>query len=99
MKNFTEFLSDMSCEIRNDLNGIEGFSVLMISSGISPEGRSCYNGIIRRNTENLVRLVDDILFAARFRAGGVSLRSSYCKPAFVPLSFQRNGPIRKIFSQ
>jgi len=57
----TEFLRNMSHEIRTPMNGIMGFSELLNQPDLAPEMRMEYTSIITRNSEQLLRIIDDIL--------------------------------------
>lgn len=57
----TIFLSNMSHEVRTPLNGILGFSELLIHKEISSDDREKYVEIIKSNGEQLIRIIYDIL--------------------------------------
>lgn len=57
----TEFLNNMSHEIRTPMNGIMGFSDLLNKPGISDEKRTTYTKIIQNSSQQLLRIIDDIL--------------------------------------
>lgn len=57
----TAFLSNMSHEIRTPLNGILGFTELLQLNAEVPEKRKKYLGIIRSNSEQLMKIIEDIL--------------------------------------
>ncbi len=57
----TEFLHNMSHEIRTPMNGIMGFSDLLTTPGLSDEKIAYYSSIIRNNSDQLLRIIDDIL--------------------------------------
>lgn len=68
MKN--RFLSNMSYHIRIPLNGVVGFSQLIASeSNMTDEVRKEYSSIIQKNSEELMRLVNDVLDLSRLEAG------------------------------
>lgn len=62
------FLSNMSHEIRTPLNAIVGFSEIIATSD-NPEEREEYLGIIRKNSDLLLQLVNDILDISRIESG------------------------------
>jgi PAS domain S-box-containing protein len=57
----TEFLHNMSHEIRTPLNGIMGFSEMLNNPNISEEKRRNYSKIIMNSSQQLLRVIDDIL--------------------------------------
>lgn len=57
----TEFLNNMSHEIRTPMNGIIGFSEFLDKPGITEEKRKYYTKIIRNSSEQLLRIINDIL--------------------------------------
>ena len=67
------FLANMSHEIRTPLNAIVGFSNILISDiDISKEERSEYVGIINKNSDLLLKLINDILELSRIESGHMS---------------------------
>ena len=66
------FLANMSHEIRTPLNAIVGFSNL-IESTEDPNDRSEFIKIINRNSENLLRLINDILDLSRLDANIIKI--------------------------
>jgi signal transduction histidine kinase len=57
----TEFLHNMSHEVRTPLNGIMGFSRLLKKDGLSDEKRKQFADIVVQSGEKLQRVIDDIL--------------------------------------
>lgn len=57
----TEFLNNMSHEIRTPMNGILGFSNLLNKKGITDEKRNNFITIIQNSSNQLLRIIDDIL--------------------------------------
>lgn len=73
MKN--HFLSTMSYNIRIPLNGVVGFSQLLSADeGIDGKTRKEYTAIIQKNSEELMRLVNDVLDLSRLEAGMMKLQ-------------------------
>lgn len=67
MKN--RFLATMSYNIRIPLNGVVGFSQLIASEpNMEEEARREYSAIIQKNSEELMRLVNDVLDLSRLEA-------------------------------
>jgi signal transduction histidine kinase/CheY-like chemotaxis protein len=76
------FLANMSHEIRTPLGAVLGFGQLLDDSTLSAPERRSYLDAIKRNGENLTRLIDDILDLTKVEAGrlevetvGLSLRA------------------------
>ncbi len=67
------FVSAVSFEMRTPLTSILGFSELLASREVPPEMESEYLGIIRREADNLSRLVEDLLDVSRLESGKVRL--------------------------
>lgn len=57
----TEFLHNMSHEIRTPMNGIMGFSSLLEDPDISDEKQKQYIKFITNSSNQLLRIIDDIL--------------------------------------
>ncbi|MFA6128661.1 MAG: PAS domain S-box protein [Bacteroidales bacterium] len=57
----TEFLHNMSHEVRTPMNGIIGFSQLLDDPDLSTEKQKQFAKIIINNSEQLLRIIDDIL--------------------------------------
>lgn len=68
MKN--RFLSNISHAIRVPLNGVLGFSQIITNEmDLDEESRKEYAAIIQQNTEQLMRLVNNVLDLSRLEAG------------------------------
>lgn len=72
------FLANMSHEIRTPLNSIVGFSDVLASGESTPEDNQNYYGIIKTNSDLLLRLINDILDISRLEAGKVMLTWENC---------------------
>jgi len=57
----TEFLHNMSHEVRTPLNGIIGFSRLLKKENITEEKRNQFADIVIQSSDNLQKVIDDIL--------------------------------------
>lgn len=65
----SRFLSNMSHAIRVPLNSVVGFSQLMATDAeIEEKTRNEYSNIIQKNTEQLMRLVNNVLDLSRLEA-------------------------------
>ncbi len=73
-KERAQFLAVVSHEMRTPLTSIISFSELLRgeAGGLSPEGMR-FLGIIERNADRLLRLIDDLLMLNRLEAGGLPL--------------------------
>jgi two-component system, sensor histidine kinase len=70
----SEFLAMMSHEVRTPLNGVLGFSDLLLSSHLSPEQRS-YAETISTSGRTLLIVLNDILDFSKIEAGKLELES------------------------
>ena len=74
-----QFLATMSHEVRTPLNGIVGFTSLLLETPLSSEQRE-YVQTIRMSTEALIQLTGDILDFARIESGKLKLDPLACDP-------------------
>ncbi|NCC50554.1 MAG: hybrid sensor histidine kinase/response regulator [Spartobacteria bacterium] len=79
------FLANVSHEIRTPLNGIMGFAELMLGAS-TPERMQEYAGIVLRESEGLLELINDILDEAKIEAGKLEL---YHQPMDIEQLVQR----------
>jgi len=70
------FLTNISHEIRTPLNGIVGFSKLLSSTDLDREQQD-FLQTIRKSSEDLMGIVDDLLDIAKIESGRVELEASY----------------------
>ncbi len=68
------FLANMSHEIRTPLNGILGFTQLMRSTPLNSEQEE-FMDVIAGSSENLLKIVNDILDLSKIRAGKIELET------------------------
>jgi len=68
-----EFLAMLGHELRNPLSAISNASQILGRRDCTPEQREFATGVVTRQTQNLVRMVDDLLDAGRLVAGKVGL--------------------------
>jgi PAS domain S-box-containing protein len=71
------FLATMSHEVRTPLNGIVGFTSLLLDTTLTPEQRE-YVQTIRTSGEALIHLTGDILDFSRFESGRLQLDTAPC---------------------
>jgi len=69
----TAFLANMSHEIRTPLNGILGFSELLVKPGIQEDKKTKYYHIIQSSSQQLLRIINDILDISRIQTGELSI--------------------------
>ncbi|MBX3021907.1 MAG: PAS domain-containing protein [Bdellovibrionales bacterium] len=74
----SSFLANMSHEIRTPLGAIIGFVDLMKDPDITWKDFSGYIGVVERNAEQLLRIINDILDLAKVEAGRMVLEEIRC---------------------
>lgn len=70
----SRFLANMSHEIRTPLGAILGFSELLSEPDMSPKERQESIAVIRRNGEQLSKIIDEILDLSKVEAGKLELQ-------------------------
>jgi len=75
----SQFLATMSHEVRTPLNGIIGFTSLLLETQLTPEQEE-YIQIIRTSGEALIQLTGDILDFAHIESGSLKLDLRPCNP-------------------
>ncbi|MDH6342868.1 signal transduction histidine kinase [Parabacteroides sp. PFB2-12] len=66
------FLANMSHEIRTPLNAIVGFSEILAAED-DPENREEFISIIRKNSDLLLQIINDILDISRIESGKIEI--------------------------
>ncbi|TRX66334.1 ABC transporter substrate-binding protein [Carboxylicivirga sp. M1479] len=72
----TAFLSNMSHEIRTPMNGIVGFTDLLKDSSIRQKEREHYLDIIEDNSQQLLRIISDIIDISKIEASQLKVVKS-----------------------
>ena len=73
------FLANMSHEIRTPLNGIVGFTKFLTSTKLDDE-QSDFVKIIRKSSEDLLSIINDILDISKIENGHVTLEEVFFNP-------------------
>ena len=68
------FLANMSHEIRTPMNAITGFAGLLIDPETSPEDRVLFANIIQSRSDDLMRIINDILEISRIESGNATIQ-------------------------
>jgi signal transduction histidine kinase len=74
----SEFVSLVSHELRTPLTAISGYLDLLLEAQgtLSPAKNQELLAIVKRNTERLVKLIDDLLDLSRIESGKIELRAT-----------------------
>ena len=72
----SQFLSHMTHELRTPLTAIMGFNRLLADEGLSPSERGQQVGVIEKNCNHLLTLINNLLDQAKIEAGQMSLEIS-----------------------
>lgn len=76
----SRFLANMSYNIRIPLNNVVGFSQLMTNEkDLSEDEKKEYSAIIQKNSNELIRLVNDVLDLSRLEANMMKFQLQDCK--------------------
>jgi signal transduction histidine kinase len=72
----SEFVRVVAHELRTPLTAITGYVALLLEDDASPLAahQREYLGIVQRNAERLIKLIDDLLDIARLEAGTIALQ-------------------------
>lgn len=77
----SNFLANISHELRTPMTAIIGFGDLLLEGGVDPESTREHVGTIRRNAQALLGLINDLLDLSRIDAERLQLESIQFSPA------------------
>lgn len=97
------FLANMSHEIRTPLNAIVGFSTVLTADDCDVESRQEYVEIIQKNSDLLLRLINDILDISRLETGRLKFSFeevevvSLCQSVLATTSYGKQSGVEYVF--
>jgi PAS domain S-box-containing protein len=71
------FLANMSHEIRTPMNAIVGFSSLLERGGISLEKQQSFSKVIKKRSNDLLKIIDDILDISKIEANQIVIQNTH----------------------
>lgn len=72
----TRFINNMSHEIRTPMNGIIGFADMLNQENLSKDRIKFYTNIIKNSSEELLKIIDDLLEISKLKTKKVTLFES-----------------------
>jgi len=79
----SDFLANMSHEIRTPMTAILGYADMLLSPARSASDRLEYIHTIRRQSEHLLSILNDILDLSKIEAGKLDIEAIQCDPSHV----------------
>jgi len=70
----SEFVANVSHELKTPLTAIKGYSELLMKMNLPPEKIKNYHQIIYKEAERLTQLINDLLDVSRIESGRIELR-------------------------
>jgi K+-sensing histidine kinase KdpD len=70
------FLAVISHELRTPLTTIASFTESLVTDDLAPDERSLALSAVRRNTDRMLTLVDDLMVVSRLQTGDIALHRS-----------------------
>jgi K+-sensing histidine kinase KdpD len=77
------FLAVISHELRTPLTTIASFAESLDADDLAPDERSLALAAVRRNTDRMLTLVDDLMVVSRLQSGDLALSRAPVEPAAV----------------
>ncbi|NOU16736.1 MAG: tetratricopeptide repeat protein [Bacteroidales bacterium] len=74
----SEFLANISHEVRTPMNGILGFAKVLENNELSAEDRRLYLDVINRQGRSLLQIINDIISLSKIEAGQMEIKNTAC---------------------